>query len=183
MSIRNEINRIVDSIKPLDSIEKECKDSILKWIQSGDPLFRVQKPDIPNKHLVSYFVLFDETCGKILLVDHKKAQLWLPTGGHIEVDEHPKDTVERECMEELNIKAKFWMKEPLFITSTTTVGLTSGHTDVSLWYVLKGDSKKEYQYDLQEFNDICWFYFDDIPYEKSDPEMKRFIKKMQLKLS
>ena len=42
------------------------------------------KPDVPPKHLVSYFALVDERRGKLLLVDHKLAGLWLPSGGHVE---------------------------------------------------------------------------------------------------
>ena len=117
-----------------------------------------------------------------MLVDHKKALLWLPSGGHVEIDEDPKTTVERECLEELGVRADFWAPDPLFITSTLTVGLTAGHTDVSLWYVLKGDSHATYQFDEEEFNKVRWFRLDDIPYEKSDPHMRRFIEKLKGKL-
>ena len=38
----------------------------------------LKKPDVPPKHLVSYFALVDDRRGKVLLVDHKLAGLWLP---------------------------------------------------------------------------------------------------------
>ncbi len=142
----------------------------------------MQKPDIPNKHLVSYFIVFDEEKRKIFLVDHKKAQLWLPAGGHVEIDEGPKDAAKLECLKELGIEADFWSPDPLFLTSTLTVGLTAGHIDVSLWYILKGDSEAIYHFDQDEFNNIIWFSFDDIPYDKSDPQMRRFIEKLKAKL-
>ena len=123
-------------------------------------------------------MVFDEEAKKILLVDHKKAQLWLPTGGHVEPDEHPKTTVERECLEELNVALPFWKEDPIFITATVTVGMTAGHTDVSLWYVLTGDSTQSSDYDVDEFNGIQWFHLDNIPYEKSDPHMSRFVGKL-----
>ena len=138
-SIREHIHTLIRAIIPYDDVEQEHINDTCLWIESGEPIFRVQKPDVPNKHLVSYFVLFDDVHQKILLVDHKKALLWLPSGGHVEIDEDPKTTVERECLEELNVTADFWSPHPLFLTSTVTVGLTAGHTDVSLWYVLKGD--------------------------------------------
>ena len=173
------ILRIVSAIKPLDLLEEKHLQETLDWINSGAPLFRIQKPDTPSKHLVSYFVLVDEKASKILLVDHKKALLWLPTGGHVENNEDPKETVRRECLEELHIPADFWCEDPVFLTSTITVGLTKGHTDVSLWYVLKGDHRAPYTFDHAEFNSIQWFAFDDIPYEKSDPHMKRFVEKLK----
>lgn len=179
--IRQRIFHLVSSMDPVDDLELAHQQETLLWIQSGNLLFRIQKPDIPNKHLVSYFILFDERREKVLLVDHKKARLWLPTGGHVEVDEDPKESVKRECFEELKIEADFFFSDPLFITSTVTVGLTAGHIDVSLWYVLRGDSSVIYEFDLDEFNAIRWFSFDEIPYNKSDPHMKRFIEKLKRK--
>jgi 8-oxo-dGTP pyrophosphatase MutT (NUDIX family) len=178
-SIREYIHHLISAIIPYDDVEQEHINDTRLWIESGAPIFRVQKPDPPNKHLVSYFVLFDEVNEKILLVDHKKALLWLPSGGHVEIDEDPKTTVERECLEELQCTADFWSPHPLFLTSTLTVGLTAGHTDVSLWYVLKGDSNKAYEFDKCEFNDVRWFRLDEIPHDKSDPHMRRFIEKLK----
>lgn len=178
-SIRERIHNIITTIVPYDDIEQQHINETCLWIESGAPIFRIQKPDVPNKHLVSYFVLFDNVQQKILLCDHKKALLWLPSGGHVEIDEDPKATVERECFEELNIAADFWSPHPLFLTSTLTVGLTAGHTDVSLWYVLYGHSHKAYSFDKDEFNEIRWFHLHDVPYDKSDPHMKRFIEKLK----
>ncbi len=173
-------NIIASAISPFDALEEHHIDEALTWIESGALIFRIKKPDVPKKHLVSYFVLFDEATSKVLLVDHKKAQLWLPAGGHVEINEDPKTTVERECLEELGVHADFLYESPLFITSTTTVGLTAGHTDVSLWYVLKGSHQQKHTFEEREFNAIKWFSFDDIPYQNSDPHMKRFIEKLKM---
>lgn len=176
------VHEIVASIHPFDTLEQHHIRDTLLWIEGGAPLFRIQKPDVPHKHLVSYFVLFDEAAHHILLVDHKKAGLWLPSGGHVEIDEHPMDTVKRECMEELGIRPEFWTPDPIFLTSTLTVGLTAGHTDVSLWYVLRGNVKTSYAFDHEEFHDIRWFPMDAIPYASSDPHMRRFVEKLKNRL-
>jgi 8-oxo-dGTP diphosphatase len=170
----------ISAIAPYDALEKEQIDDSLAWIQSGAPIFRIQKPDVPHKHLVSYFVFFDKEAKKILLVDHKKAELWLPAGGHVEIDEHPKKTVERECVEELGVEADFWLEHPLFLSSTITVGQTAGHTDVSLWYLLKGHSNTLYSFDRGEFHAIHWFSLDEMLQQKTDPHMARFIGKLKL---
>ena len=133
----------------------------------------------PDPHLVSYFLLLDPKTNKVLLVDHKKASLWLPTGGHVELNEHPKETVEREVFEELGIQADFLLPGPFFLTVTQTVGQTAGHTDVSVWYLLKGCSNESYQFDKEEFHQICWFALADIPYRQSDPHMQRCIEKLK----
>src|SRR5687768_3476439 len=95
------IHEQVAAIATLDDLEAAHKQDVLDWIASGAPIFRIAKPDNPPKHLVSYFVLVDPEQSSILLVDHIKAQLWLPSGGHVEKDEDPVQTVRREAKEEL----------------------------------------------------------------------------------
>ncbi|MES2088062.1 MAG: NUDIX hydrolase [Patescibacteria group bacterium] len=98
----------------------------------------------------------------------------------MELNEHPRVTVQREIIEELNIEAKFLVVDVFFLTQTVTVGLTAGHTDVSLWYVLEADSTQTLQYDPREFNGYKWFSYDEIvqtPLKKLDPNLHRFVRK------
>ncbi|MCP5505196.1 MAG: NUDIX hydrolase [Chlamydiales bacterium] len=176
--IRSEIEDLIRSLVPFDSIETEHIEFVKKWISSGAPLFRTKKPDVPDTHLVSYFLLVDSAKNTLLLVDHKKAGLWLPAGGHVEPNEHPGETVKREVVEELGVEGDFLMNDPIFLTVTKTVGQTAGHTDVSLWYVLRGKESHPYQFDHTEFKEIKWFFPQDIPYHRSDPHLKRCIEKL-----
>lgn len=178
-SIRSQIRNII----PLDHLEQEHITDAFQWIDSGEQLFRIEKPDKPPKHLVSYFVLIDSINKSVLLVDHIKAKLWLPTGGHVELNEDPKETVKRECLEELGKEAVFLNsnESPLFITVTETAGLTARHIDVSLWFVLEGSVNEQLNYDTGEFNAIRWFAFEEVlqtPISKLDPHMYRFIRKL-----
>ena len=178
--MRTEIQNLISSIQPFDSLETEHITDAVAWIESGDEIFRIQKPDIPPKHLVSYFVIIDIEKKKILLMDHINAGLWLPSGGHVELNEHPKTTVEREILEELNLPADFISENPFFITQTITVNIGAGHTDVSLWYLLNGNSEVVITYDKNEFNGYKWFEYNEIlstNINKLDPHMHRFVKK------
>jgi 8-oxo-dGTP diphosphatase len=177
------IHEQVTAIETLDALEATHKQDVLDWIASGAPIFRIAKPDNPPKHLVSYFVLVDPEQKSMLLVDHIKAQLWLPSGGHVEQDEDPVETVRREAQEELRKDAVFLKNNPrpLFVTVTKTVGLTAGHTDVSLWYVIRGSKHEFIDFDRTEFNDIEWFTFDEILASDPsifDPHLQRFTRKL-----
>jgi len=66
------------------------------------------------------------------------------------------------------------------LTSTLTVGLTAGYTDVSLCYVIHGQEKQDYKFDMNEFEAIQWFNFDNIPYENLDPHLRRFLNKLMI---
>jgi 8-oxo-dGTP diphosphatase len=175
--MRAAIRQEIASINPLDELEETHRLEALAWVDSGASLFRIAKPDVPPKHLVSYFVLVDGE--HILLVDHRLAQLWLPTGGHVEADEHPRAAVLRELREELEIAPDRDVACPTFITCTTTVGLTAGHTDVSLWYVVAYSRHKPLKHDTTEFADLRWFHFSEVPLSRADPHLGRFLLKVK----
>ncbi len=179
--MKPQITQLISQIKPLDALEAEHISNAIEWINSGVEIFRIEKPATPPKHLVSYFVLIDPEKKKIMLVDHIKAGLWLPAGGHVEKDEHPNTTVEREIQEELFMSADFISTNPFFITQTITNAKTLSHTDVSLWYLLKADSTREIRFDPGEFNGYKWFDYEEIlngDIAKFDPHMHRFTKKL-----
>lgn len=174
--MRDRILSELESIEPFDALEQAHLADALAWVRSGADLFRVAKPATPPKHLVSYFAVVDEQ--HILLVDHRNARLWLPPGGHVEPQEHPRNTVARELEEELGFVAAHPIQAPIMVTCTSTVGLAAGHVDVSLWYVVRTGRQQAMKYDENEFVSVRWFSFAEIPFERSDPHMRRFIAKL-----
>ena len=178
MMVRTQIQALVQNITAYDALEQAHIEATLAWIESGAPLCRIAKPDVPPQHLVAYFLLVDPPQRQVLLVDHKLAGLWLPNGGHVEPGEHPAATVCRELREELNLAVSFLWPNPIFLTMTQTVGATSGHVDVSLWYVLNGDSKAGIDFDAGEFHNVAWFALDRVPLAHADPHLGRFLDKL-----
>jgi 8-oxo-dGTP diphosphatase len=172
------IREEVESVDPFDALEQAHRADALAWIDSGVELCRTQKPATPPKHLVSYFVLVDDEY--VLLVDHKNAQLWLPSGGHVEPGEHPRVTVARELREELGLGLGSAVEAPLMLTISETVGMTAGHTDVSLWYMVNADRSVALQFDTEEFHSVQWFHFSEAPVSRSDPHLERFLGKLAL---
>jgi 8-oxo-dGTP pyrophosphatase MutT (NUDIX family) len=183
-SIRQSIMDAVTAVQPFDALEQEHLEDISAWVDSQAPIFRVRKPADPPKHLVSYFVLVDDEARSLMLVDHISAGLWLPAGGHVEVDEHPWTTVTREIVEELGVEAEplpGFGNQPLFATVTKTRG-SKPHTDVSLWYVVKGLSGRAYDYDPAEFRAYRWFGLDEVLDADAggfDPHMHRSVRKLR----
>jgi 8-oxo-dGTP diphosphatase len=181
-AVRAEVMGLVRTLVPLDANEREQIAEALAWLESGVPFCRVAKPATPPQHLVSYAALIDPKTRAILLVDHINAGLWLPCGGHVELDEHPTTTAAREVSEELAVEASFLFAQPIFITITETVGATAGHTDVSLWYALRGDVAQVLRPDVAEFRRVAWFGFDELPLERCDPQLGRFVAKLRMLL-
>lgn len=179
--MRDLIRSELAAVEPLDALERDHLADALAWLDSGVELFRVAKPATPPKHLVSYVAVVD--ADRVLLVDHKNARLWLPPGGHVEMGEHPRSTVARELQEELGFRATHEIEAPLMVTCTTTVGLSAGHTDVSLWYVVHASRTQALAFDGAEFDAVKWFRFSEIPFERSDPHLGRFIDKLHRRLA
>ncbi|MGR6975196.1 NUDIX hydrolase [Streptomyces cynarae] len=186
--MRAHLLQLVGAIEPWDDLERTHLESAEQWIAGGAPIYRVRKPDVPAMHLVSYFVVLDDTRGQLLLVAHRKAGLWLPAGGHVEPGEDPWAAVVRECREELGIEAMaspITGEYPLFLTITRTRG-QGAHTDVSLWYLLNADARTITTYDRGEFNAIRWLTDEQVlaeSVELLDPHMHRFTRKLQLTVS
>jgi 8-oxo-dGTP diphosphatase len=176
--MRSAVREEVESVEPFDALEHAHRADVLAWIDSGVELCRTQKPATPPKHLVSYFVLVDHD--HVLLVDHKNAQLWLPSGGHVEPGEHPRATVARELREELGLDFCDAHDTPAMLTISETVGITRGHTDVSLWYVINADRGLALAFDAEEFHSVRWFHFREAPLSRSDPHLRRFFEKLTL---
>lgn len=180
---RDNLSKLIHSLPVADPREASDKATALEWIHSGAPLYRVQKPDIPPMHLVSYFAIIDSAAAKILLQDHLLAKLWLPAGGHVDTDEDPAETVRRECIEELGLPATFVDNQPIprFITITETKG-TGKHTDVSLWYVLEANEDTPLIIEPDRFAEVRWWRIEDVlaaPISKFDPEFHRFLGKLK----
>lgn len=71
-----------------------------------------------NQHdfTASAYIIYEE---KVLLLLHKKLQIWLPPGGHIELDESPLEALYRETFEETGLA-----KENLTLTTPHTENLS-----------------------------------------------------------
>jgi len=174
---------MVSQLQPVDEVEEAHRQHVLRWLSGTDDVFRRVKPAVPAQHLVSYVVPVDRTDGSVLLVDHINAGLWLPPGGHVEVDEHPALTARREVHEELGLVAgaQALDERPMFLTVTRTVGLDAGHTDVSLWFVLDCGRDQALRPDHGEFHRVRWWSPADVRAAdpaRFDPHFLRFLGKL-----
>jgi 8-oxo-dGTP diphosphatase len=183
VDVKAQIRKEVAGIVPFDDLEREHQADVLRWIDSGANIFRISKPDKPPKHLVSYFAVIDPDHDSLLLGEHTKAGKWLPTGGHVEFNELPSATVFREAKEELGIKPVFLKgnDHPFFVTVTEVVDAEIRHTDVSLWFLLRGHQHDTHDFDRIEFRNLAWFGFEEILQSHPsifDPHMQRFTRKL-----
>jgi 8-oxo-dGTP pyrophosphatase MutT (NUDIX family) len=181
--VLTEIRALITGIEPCDATERTHVADALAWLDATDDVFRrTTHPAEPAKHLVSYFLLVDPADGAVLLGDHRKSGLWLPSGGHVEPGEHPVETVRRECVEELGVPARFLPAvgaRPLLLTVTET--RTDRHVDVSLWFVLAHAREEALTPDPREYAAVRWWTTDEVRAadpERFDPHLPRMLDKL-----
>lgn len=117
---------------------------------------------------VSVFIVHDN---KVLLIHHKKLNMWLPIGGHVELDEDPEQTLFREVKEECGLEIEVISTKPtvespgtkfLYTPSFLDIhNLPGNHKHVALTYFAKSKSDR-FVHNKEEHNDIQWFAKEDL---------------------
>ncbi len=97
--------------------------------------------EITRDFTVATFVIHE---GKVLLLWHKKLQMWLPPGGHIDLNELPDEAAVREVKEEVGLDVQLVSKPsmppmpgPLQLAQPEGVQLediSPGHQHIDLIY-------------------------------------------------
>ena len=77
---------------------------------------------------ITVFIVNKE--GKVLLVNHPKYNMWIPMGGHIELDEDPDQALFREIKEETGLDVEILSERPDIKSENTKFLLTPNYMDV-----------------------------------------------------
>jgi 8-oxo-dGTP diphosphatase len=160
--LRADLRTVVTAITPLDEAEADAQRSVLRWVDSGEALYR-ESGAAPARHMAVYLTLLDPADDAVLQIHHVKADRWMFPGGHVDT-EPPCEAVVREAAEELGITATFHPsvgRRPLLVTESQTNSLIDSHLDVTLWYVLTGDRSLPLTPDPAEIHAIRWVRLDD----------------------
>ena len=107
---------------------------------------------------------------KVLLVHHPRYAMWLPVGGHIELDEDPEQAIHREVQEETGLAIRLLSDRPNIVSKGTKFLSTPNYLDVheanlphrhiGLTYFAVTDSD---QHQLSaEHSEINWLGLDDL---------------------
>lgn len=141
--------------------------------------------------VVTAWIVFEQ---KVLMIFHKKAQLWLPIGGHVELDEDPEEALYREVKEECGLEIELVGQEKMqgypadshrkLLPTPSYMDIhdfNKTHRHISLAYFARAKSDKVILAE-DEHSQIRWFSQKDLddPQYALIPEM-RFLAKEALK--
>jgi 8-oxo-dGTP pyrophosphatase MutT (NUDIX family) len=130
---------------------------------------------------VGCFIVFDD---KVLLVNHPRYDMWLPPGGHIELDEDPEEALFREIKEETGLDVEIIATKPdlnfphtkyIYIPAYISVhDANLPHRHIGLTYF--GRAKNASHLKSDEHTDTKWFSAEEMddPSYTMKPEIRHF---------
>ncbi len=118
---------------------------------------------------------------KVLLIHHKKLDLWLPVGGHIDENETPDKALLREIKEEIGIDAEILnktklplegnVKENLATPVYVNVHSVGDHDHCCLFYVCRAMRPEKLKIN-SELKSFGWFGKEDLNQKHIPPDIR-----------
>lgn len=147
-------------------------------------------PTLKKQFTASALILNDEK--KVLLVYHKKYDVWLYPGGHIEDNETPDEAVIREVKEETSLNVEIIGNKNLSIEDKTAdvtvlhkpyeilcerIQGKKMHYHIDMIYICRIISNSKLEYNKNESSGIGFFSYDDIKKLPLFPNFKNLLSK------
>lgn len=129
--------------------------------------------------------LFNKTEDKVLLLFHKKLQMWAPPGGKLDPNELPDDAARRECFEETGIEVELIgdrspVDDRLMKPYGMQVYVITPNEKEHIDFMFQARPKHSEQFTIneQESSDIKWFSLDEAlsPNFKTSESIKGWIR-------
>ena len=151
----DQISKIIDK-SICDS--KNTHANFLKRLEEG--VFT--RDENPQTHFCAYFLPYNAKIKKVFIVHHKKSDLWLSPGGHIDKGEGLLETLNREIDEELGVKQFFQNTPSPFLLTITPIEnkIQPCKIHFDIWYLINTDGAN-FKVDPKEFHDTKWLTLDE----------------------
>jgi 8-oxo-dGTP diphosphatase len=117
--------------------------------------------------VITVYIVHDN---KVLIVHHPRYDMWIPMGGHIELDEDPEEALFREIKEETGLDVEILSSKPTIKQNDTKFILTPRfidvhkanppHKHIALVYFARAKNNNHILSD--EHTEIRWLGLDDL---------------------
>lgn len=174
--IRESYIRAISTISPYDEIEQRDVEITLQWLKSAEHL---NKPHNMAEHLGVFAIVLSRDRKHTFLLNHCKAHLWLPPGGHVDLGQQLHECALMEAEEELGMRQpKLLTEAPIFLNRTLTQGVNAGHVDVTSWLLIEGNAQSAYQIQEKEASQSGWVKIEELLQTAELSNLHRGFKKM-----
>jgi len=161
-------NRVIQTLD-LFSARKEIDPRIIAQFKKRIMNGPITREDDPLSHVCAFFLPIHIPSGSIFLVHHKKANDWIPPGGHLDRNESPIQTVRREFAEELSFTLT---SEPCIPFAATILPISNPRTPCrkhfDFWFLVAMRERASFAWDKREFHAAEW-----LPYRRAMRKTKQ----------
>ncbi|MBW2978322.1 NUDIX hydrolase [Candidatus Woesearchaeota archaeon] len=127
---------------------------------------------------------------KVLLIHHKKLDVWLPCGGHIDKGETPDNALKREFKEELNLDIRILNRNNIpmdgniikqlavpFYVNVHQISKTEDHDHCCLYYLCQPKNPEKIIANKDELKDFAWVSIEELNQDHIPADVRNIAKK------
>lgn len=168
--LRDEISRLV----PIDEREAESKLLTLALLDSAEELF--DEHQVIDHITASAFVV---SARGVILHLHKKLNIWVQPGGHIDQGESAPEAALRETAEETGLPVELAMPAEIFHVDVHPG--PRGHTHYDVRYIVNAEPVDP-RPAPEESQEVYWFSYEEA-LERCEPSMVGALTKLQAEMA
>ena len=115
--MQNLPDQIIEIVSTLPDQDPLVAQRYLERVKEG----LLTRDENNRSHFCVYFLPYDSKAKKVFIIHHKKANLWLAPGGHVDKNEDILHALNREVKEELGVDNAFAESSKPFLLSITPI--------------------------------------------------------------
>jgi 8-oxo-dGTP pyrophosphatase MutT (NUDIX family) len=164
--------------QPTDPVESEYRHRMIDLLTYAPTAFS-RAAFMPGHFTAGCFIVDD--AGRLLLHHHRRLNLWLHMGGHVEEDESAQEAALREAVEESGLTGLEIVGDTIFDLDIHEIPAGRGeplHDHFDVRYLARAADPGAIRIDREESNDLAWIELDRAA-ELMPADAKRVIGKIE----
>ncbi len=171
----------LERYSPADALEARHQAAIVDLVGKAEGAFD-RTHFVPGHITASCFIVDG---GRLLLHHHRRLNRWLQMGGHVEIDEDPKEAALREGSEESGLRDLALAVDGIFDLDVHVIPAGKGepeHRHFDVRYLARTASPGAVVIDRAESNDVAWVPLERAGALMNEAASSRVIQKIRSRL-
>ena len=157
--MKNHIDHIVTVLQSHRGVDAREEESIARFLAVVPTLAQPCSEEADSSHVTASAIVVSDDGHKVALHLHKRLNMWLQPGGHIDAGETPAQGALREAIEETGLPVRHHADNGVFFHVDVHPG-PKGHTHYDLRYLVRSPEVEPAPLE-GESQQVAWFTWHD----------------------